>query len=61
MTEEKYYEICKQEKYKSNAHQQAVKDDVEDEHPQLLVAHMKTCPQPDQGDEQEEVQDQRNL
>lgn len=43
------------------AHQQAVKDDVEDQHPQLLIAHMETCPQPDQGDEQEQVQNQRNL
>lgn len=48
-------------KVEAQAHQQAVKDDVEDQHPQLLIAHMKTCPQPDQGDEQEQVQNQRNL
>lgn len=50
-----------QEKINSWAYQQTVKDDVEDQHPQLFVAHMKTCPQPDQGDEQEQVENQRNL
>lgn len=43
------------------AHQEAVKDDVEDEHPQVPVAHVQSCPQPDQRDEQEQVEDKRHL
>lgn len=43
------------------AYQQTIENDVEDEHPQVPVGHVKTCPQPHQGDEQEQEEHQRHL
>lgn len=42
-------------------YQQDVEDDIEDQHPQVPVAHVEPRPQPDQWDEQKQVEDQRNL
>lgn len=43
------------------AYQQTIENDVEDEHPQVLVGHVKTRPQPHQGDEQEQEEHQGHL
>lgn len=40
---------------------QAVEDDEEDQHPELPVRHVQPSPQPGDGDQGEEIQDQGDL